>query len=69
MLRNPKDGPQTIALDVREALELPERAAGPFSARSPWRSERERRPLRLASGTPHEITVRPFEVLTFDVTA
>jgi len=69
VLRNPKDAPQTLALDVAEALELPDRATRAFTARSPWRSERDRPPLRLASGTPHEFTLRPFEVLTLDVTA
>jgi hypothetical protein len=69
VLRNPKDAPQTIALDVAEALELPERAAGPFTARSPWRSERDRPALHLTAGMPHEFRLRPFEVLTLDVTA
>lgn len=68
VLRNPKDAPQAIALDIAEALELPERAAGPFSAHSPWRSEHDRPALRLAAGTPYEFTLRPFEVLTLDVT-
>jgi hypothetical protein len=69
VLRNPKDAPQTIALDVAEALELPERAAGPFTARSPWRSERDRPALHLTAGMPHEFRLRPFEVLTLDVTS
>jgi hypothetical protein len=67
VLRNPKDAPQTIALDVAEALELPERAARPFTARSPWRSERDRPALHLTAGMPHEFRLRPFEVLTLDV--
>ena len=68
VLRNPRDAPQTIALDVAGALELPEHVAGPFTARSPWRSEHDRPRLRLAAGTPHEFTLSPFEVLTLDLT-
>ena len=68
VLRNPKDAPQSITLDVAEALELPQHPRGSFTARSPWSSERERPPLRLRSGTPHEFTLQPFEVLTLDVT-
>ncbi|HEY6223168.1 MAG TPA: enterotoxin [Gemmatimonadales bacterium] len=68
VLRNPRDAPQTIALDVAGALELPDHVAGPFTARSPWRSEHDRPRLRLAAGTPHEFTLSPFEVLTLDLT-
>jgi len=69
VLRNPKDAPQAIALDIGVALELPEHPAGSLTARSPWRSERDQPTLRLAPGTAHQFSLRPFEVLTLDVTA
>ncbi|HKE92475.1 MAG TPA: hypothetical protein VKB45_19235 [Gemmatimonadales bacterium] len=69
VLRNPKDAPQTIALDIAVALELPEHAAGSFTARSPWRSERDQPTLHLAPGAAHQFSLRPFEVLTLDLTA
>jgi len=68
VLRNPKDEPQTIDLDVGEALELPERAPRSFSATSPWGSERDRPSEQLAAGTPHSFHLRPFEVLTLEAT-
>lgn len=68
VLRNPKDSPQSLPLDVARALELPDDVRGPFTARSPWRSERDRPALQLVAGAPHDFMLRPFEVLTLDVT-
>jgi hypothetical protein len=68
VLRNPKDEPQTIDLDVGEALELPEQAPRSFGATSPWRSERDRPSEKLAVGTPHSFHLHPFEVLTLEAT-
>ncbi len=41
-LRNPKDSPQTMAVDVAQAFELPEGAPGEFVVRSPWDSTSRR---------------------------
>ena len=68
VLRNPKDQPQAIDLDVGEALDLPVGAPRSFTATSPWGSERDRPPEQLAAGTAHTFHLRPFEVLTLETT-
>jgi hypothetical protein len=67
-LRNPKDAPQTLELDIGTALELPDGAARTFSARSPWAEDRGKgMALRLAAGTAQPFVLQPFEVLTLDL--
>jgi hypothetical protein len=68
VLRNPKDAPQRIAVDVAEAFELPPGAPRRWRARSPWAEDRRKAPVTLAAGTPHVFNLAPFEVLTLDVT-
>ncbi len=68
VLRNPKDEPQTIDIDVGEALELPGGAPRSFSARSPWQEDRDQSSVNIEVGTPHSFTLRPFEVLTLEAT-
>ena len=65
-LRNPKDQPQTFELDVRSAFELPEEETRGFSARVPWQSAANWKPIRLEAGGPHPLTLKPFEVLTLE---
>ncbi len=67
VLRNPKDAPQSFALDVGAAFELPERAQQHYRARSPWRADHDAPVLDLHAGQSQPITLRPFEVLTLDV--
>ena len=67
VLRNPKDTPQSIALDVGAAFELPERAQQHYRARSPWRADHAAPALELHAGRPVPIALRAFEVLTLDV--
>jgi hypothetical protein len=67
VLRNPKDAPQSLALDVGAVFELPERAQRHYHARSPWRSDRNAPALDLHAGRQQEIKLRPFEVLTLDL--
>jgi len=67
VLRNPKDTPQSIALDVGSAFELPERAQQHYHARSPWQADRGAPVLDLHAGQPQQVALRPFEVLTLDV--
>jgi hypothetical protein len=66
VLRNPKDAPQTLTLDVGQAFELPEGAPQTFAARSPWASDRGQMPLRLQAGVPHSFELQPFQVLTLE---
>ncbi len=65
-LRNPKDAPQTLSLDVAQAFELPDGAPTTWAAKSPWAADRGTMPLRLVAGTAHEFALRPFEVLTLE---
>jgi hypothetical protein len=66
-LRNPSDKPQSIAIDVATAFELPPRAAEAYAARSPWREDRDRPPVALRAGVEHRFDLAPFQVLTLDV--
>lgn len=65
-LRNPSDKPQTYALDVAEAFELPSQAARRFQARSPWRKDRDLKPIHLVAGEKRPLTLRPFEVMNLE---
>jgi len=65
-LRNPSDKPQSIAVDVARAFELPDAAARSYTARSPWVEDRGRAPIALRAGTEHVIELRPFEVVTLE---
>lgn len=60
-LRNPSDKPQTYALDLAKALEVPGRA-GTAAMRSPWKGETRTVACPL-NGTV-SVTLAPFEVLT-----
>jgi hypothetical protein len=65
-LRNPKDAPQSIDLDVGAALELfgPPRS---LRGHSPWRADRRAPALKFRPGGIHRFDLRPFEVLTLDI--
>ena len=60
-LRNPSDKPQTYALDLAKALEVPARA-GSTALRCPWKGEAKSLTAPL-DGTV-AVTLAPFEVLT-----
>ena len=66
VLRNPSDQPQTFALDVGSAFELPDHAAQDYRARSPWAADRDAAPIELRAGQAKSIELKPFEVLTLD---
>jgi hypothetical protein len=66
VLRNPKDTPQSLTLDVQQVFELPSGAPHAYAARSPWASGGGRVPLRLEAGVPHTFDLRPFQVLTLE---
>jgi hypothetical protein len=66
-LRNPSDRWKTIALDPRQAFELPDGAATAFTARSPWAADRGQPPIELAAGREHAFRLAPYQVLNLDV--
>ncbi|MCX6996684.1 MAG: enterotoxin, partial [Kiritimatiellaeota bacterium] len=65
-LRNPDDQPHNFALDIGRAFELPSGAATKYTLHSPW-VEEARNPARAAiAGAALTITLKPFEVATFE---
>ena len=67
-LRNPKDEPGRITLDLGRAFELPAGAARGYSLKSPWSSDAVTAPLTLAADEEHVFELEPFQVLVLDVT-
>jgi hypothetical protein len=65
-LRNPSDKPQSIAIDVARAFELPETAAPAYTARSAWGEDRSRAPISLRARSEHVFDLKPFEVVTLE---
>ena len=68
VLRNPSDKPQSIAIDVTHAFELPQGAARVYRARSPWKADAARPAIMLRAGEAHTFMLQPFEVLVLDAT-
>jgi hypothetical protein len=68
VLRNPSDKPQTFRITLKDALELPARAATTYSAKSPWKSDADKPAITIDASAPHEFHLAPFEVLTLDLT-
>jgi hypothetical protein len=68
VLRNPSDKPQSIAVDVARAFELPGGAARAYRARSPWKSDADKPAILLRAGEAHEFKLQPFEVVVLDAT-
>jgi hypothetical protein len=66
-LRNPSDQPRTLSLDPGRVFELPGGAPRTFSARSPWRRDMGKTPIRLVAGDEHGFSLAPFEVLTLEM--
>lgn len=65
-LRNPSDKPQTYSIDVAQAFELPLPASRAFRAHSPWKQDRDTKPIRLVAGEPYTFSLKPFEVLNLE---
>jgi hypothetical protein len=59
-LRNPSDKPQTFALDIAKALELPADAPQKYAAMVQWRSEEA--PKQMSAGEFVKVELQPFEV-------
>ena len=66
-LRNPSDKPQSFALDVGRALELPAGAARTFTAHSPWKADTKQPARTFTAGQPVMLTLKPFEVVTLEL--
>ena len=67
-LRNPSDQPQTAAIRLQDALELPAGAPQHYSAVSPWREDAGQPAACIAAGQTHEFHLHPFQVLTLELT-
>ena len=65
-LRNPKDQPGRITIDLDKAFELPQGAAPRYALKSPWKSDVATAELPLAAGQEHTFELKPFEVLVLD---
>jgi len=61
-LRNPSDKPQSVSLDIGQAFELPSDAPRKYLAHSPWKRDREEKPVVLEAGTAYAFQLQPFEV-------
>ncbi|HEX3867805.1 MAG TPA: enterotoxin, partial [Gemmatimonadaceae bacterium] len=69
-LRNPANRPQSIAIDVATAFELPDGAPRAFTSHSPWASDNAAaQPQPTRAGEERRIALRPFEVLTLEMVA
>ena len=66
-LRNPSNRPQSFALDVGRALELPAGAARTFTAHSPWKADPKQPARTFTAGQPVMLTLKPFEVVTLEL--
>jgi hypothetical protein len=66
VLRNPSDKPQSFAVDVARAFELPASAAKNYAAHSPWAKDSKQPSIALGAGQEHTVELKPFEVLVLD---
>jgi len=67
-LRNPKDEPGRIHVDIGKVFELPQGAARSYSLKSAWKIDAQTPAITLSAGEEHAFELRPFEVLVFDAT-
>ncbi len=67
-LRNPKDEPGKITIDVGKAFELPQGAVQKYALKSPWKEDSAAASLTLSSGEEYTFELQPFEVFVFDAT-
>ena len=65
-LRNPSDWAQDFVVDLRHALELPTNAATVYTAHRPWHGLKSAK-LTLRAGKPYIVHLKPFEVITLDL--
>ena len=65
-LRNPKNAPGKISVDIGKAFELPKDAAQKYTLKSPWKKDADKPPIMLSVGKNHTFELKPFELLVFD---
>ncbi|MFQ6035497.1 MAG: enterotoxin [Sedimentisphaerales bacterium] len=65
-LRNPKDKPGKVTIDIGKVFELPKDAAKKYSLSSPWKKDASKAAIVLSAGKEHTFELKPFEVLVFD---
>jgi len=68
-LRNPSDKPATISIDIAQAFELPDNAAAQYVLQSPWKADISKPKIKATAGKTVTLSLKPFEVLTFDASA
>jgi hypothetical protein len=66
MLRNPRDVPQQIVVDVGDAFELPPGATTRYRLASPWMEDADLPSMDLVAGVGHTFTLAPYEVRVLD---
>ena len=67
-LRNPNDAPKDFVASLAEILELPSGSASSFVMRSPWKGDKDSQALTIPAEKKHEFHLRPFQVLTLELT-
>jgi hypothetical protein len=65
-LRNPRDKPGKITIDIGEVFQLPKGAAQKYSLQSPWKNDAGRAANTVSVGKQITFELKPFEVLVFD---
>ena len=65
-LRNPSDKPQSFAVDIQKAFELPANAAQNYSAHSPWSEDSAQASIDLYAGQVFTFHLAPYQVLTLE---
>ncbi|BDU20718.1 enterotoxin [Dyella sp. GSA-30] len=66
-LRNPDARAQSMVIDLRRQLELPEGAATHFSGHSPWKADGSKSSITFDADKPTTIELQPFEVVTLEL--
>jgi hypothetical protein len=68
-MRNPSDKAQAMSVDVAEAFELPDGSSRAWNARNPFATPKQRMiPTRFIATQAQRVDLRPFEVLTLEIT-
>jgi hypothetical protein len=66
VLRNPDDKAATFSADLKRIFELPEGTTKTYHFRSPWKNDRSRPDIKIASDESHTLELKPFEVLVLE---
>jgi len=67
VLRNPSDVTKTIALTLKDTLELPAGASLLYQAKSPWKDDAMATSIIVHATQPHKFKLEPFQVLAFEL--